>query len=159
MTLVFRVSAQLAFEFPWRRAKGNSKTTTPFFLLSKTSIYSWKSTEIALPESSNLIGKQCTSIVLPSDPEAQPFAQYHSSKITHKIYSPSHIEARGGEFGAFFVESPSLEVQDSSGQPLILAVPKTGRNDPCPCGSGKKYKRCHGRPPDNGLSLKFGSGT
>ena len=24
-------------------------------------------------------------------------------------------------------------------------VPKTGRNDPCPCGSGKKYKRCCGR--------------
>ena len=23
--------------------------------------------------------------------------------------------------------------------------PKVGRNDPCPCGSGKKYKNCHGR--------------
>jgi len=22
---------------------------------------------------------------------------------------------------------------------------KIGRNDPCPCGSGKKYKRCHGK--------------
>jgi uncharacterized protein YecA (UPF0149 family) len=24
------------------------------------------------------------------------------------------------------------------------ATPKVGRNDPCPCGSGKKYKKCHG---------------
>jgi preprotein translocase subunit SecA len=24
-------------------------------------------------------------------------------------------------------------------------MPKVGRNDPCPCGSGKKYKHCHGR--------------
>ncbi|MYA30069.1 MAG: hypothetical protein F4Y31_02440 [Gammaproteobacteria bacterium] len=24
------------------------------------------------------------------------------------------------------------------------ARPRVGRNDPCPCGSGKKYKRCHG---------------
>ena len=24
-------------------------------------------------------------------------------------------------------------------------VPKVGRNEPCPCGSGKKYKQCHGR--------------
>ncbi|MBR0094072.1 MAG: SEC-C domain-containing protein, partial [Synergistaceae bacterium] len=24
-------------------------------------------------------------------------------------------------------------------------VQKVGRNDPCPCGSGKKYKYCHGR--------------
>jgi preprotein translocase subunit SecA len=23
-------------------------------------------------------------------------------------------------------------------------VPEVGRNDPCPCGSGKKYKKCHG---------------
>lgn len=23
-------------------------------------------------------------------------------------------------------------------------VPKVGRNEPCPCGSGKKYKKCHG---------------
>ena len=26
-----------------------------------------------------------------------------------------------------------------------MAVPRVGRNDPCPCGSGKKYKLCHGR--------------
>jgi len=25
------------------------------------------------------------------------------------------------------------------------AVPRVGRNEPCPCGSGKKYKHCHGR--------------
>ena len=25
------------------------------------------------------------------------------------------------------------------------AAPKVGRNDPCPCGSGKKFKNCHGR--------------
>ena len=24
-------------------------------------------------------------------------------------------------------------------------IPKVGRNDPCPCGSGKKYKQCHGK--------------
>lgn len=25
-------------------------------------------------------------------------------------------------------------------------VPKVGANQPCPCGSGQKYKRCHGQP-------------
>ena len=29
-------------------------------------------------------------------------------------------------------------------QPITRAQPKVGRNDPCPCGSGKKYKQCHG---------------
>ena len=28
---------------------------------------------------------------------------------------------------------------------LADEVPRVGRNDPCPCGSGKKYKACHGR--------------
>jgi preprotein translocase subunit SecA len=30
-------------------------------------------------------------------------------------------------------------------QPIRRDVPKVGRNDACPCGSGKKYKKCHGR--------------
>jgi preprotein translocase subunit SecA len=30
-------------------------------------------------------------------------------------------------------------------QPVRNAMPKVGRNDPCPCGSGKKYKQCHGK--------------
>jgi SEC-C motif domain protein len=29
-------------------------------------------------------------------------------------------------------------------QPVVRATPKIGRNDPCHCGSGKKYKKCHG---------------
>lgn len=28
---------------------------------------------------------------------------------------------------------------------VVRTMPKVGRNDPCPCGSGKKYKNCHGR--------------
>jgi len=30
-------------------------------------------------------------------------------------------------------------------QPIVREEPKVGRNDPCPCGSGKKYKKCCGR--------------
>ncbi len=30
------------------------------------------------------------------------------------------------------------------GRPAAATVPEVGRNDPCPCGSGKKYKKCHG---------------
>ena len=28
-------------------------------------------------------------------------------------------------------------------EPYVRATPKLGRNDPCHCGSGKKYKKCH----------------
>src|SRR5581483_7134981 len=30
-------------------------------------------------------------------------------------------------------------------RPVVRKQPKVGRNQPCPCGSGKKYKHCHGR--------------
>jgi preprotein translocase subunit SecA len=30
-------------------------------------------------------------------------------------------------------------------QPMVRPTQKVGRNDPCPCGSGKKYKHCHGK--------------
>ncbi len=32
----------------------------------------------------------------------------------------------------------------STGQRVVSAEERVGRNDPCPCGSGKKYKKCHG---------------
>jgi preprotein translocase subunit SecA len=37
---------------------------------------------------------------------------------------------------------PAAPAQPQPG--LVGAADKVGRNDPCPCGSGKKYKRCHG---------------
>jgi hypothetical protein len=34
--------------------------------------------------------------------------------------------------------------EDPEPEPADLPAAKPGRNDPCPCGSGKKYKKCHG---------------
>ena len=36
-------------------------------------------------------------------------------------------------------------IQQQSGSPFVRSDKKIGRNDPCPCESGKKYKQCHGR--------------
>ena len=35
--------------------------------------------------------------------------------------------------------------QETDPSTQVAEVPKVGRNDPCPCGSGKKYKQCHGK--------------
>ncbi|SNS22009.1 preprotein translocase subunit SecA [Noviherbaspirillum humi] len=35
--------------------------------------------------------------------------------------------------------------EGAAGQTMVNMLPKVGRNDPCPCGSGKKYKQCHGK--------------
>ncbi len=54
------------------------------------------------------------------------------------------IDARGDDYAAnendYYDPTPTAVKQ----QPIV-AGPKIGRNDPCPCGSGKKYKQCHGK--------------
>jgi preprotein translocase subunit SecA len=66
----------------------------------------------------------------------------------------AQIEQRGEQISNVTYSAP-----DESGEPQITeadaaklqsflenqSVPRVGRNDPCPCGSGKKYKQCHGR--------------
>ena len=39
---------------------------------------------------------------------------------------------------------PRVGGDDAPVQTVRRDEPKVGRNDPCPCGSGKKYKKCHG---------------
>ena len=42
-------------------------------------------------------------------------------------------------------QSPGNQSTDEEHKPFVRDGQKVGRNDPCPCGSGKKYKHCHGR--------------
>ncbi|QTH63601.1 preprotein translocase subunit SecA [Psychrosphaera ytuae] len=42
-------------------------------------------------------------------------------------------------------ESANQLANEEKPQSQIRNEPKVGRNDPCPCGSGKKYKQCHGK--------------
>jgi len=37
------------------------------------------------------------------------------------------------------------DAEPQKAQPVERHLPKVGRNDPCPCGSGKKFKHCHGK--------------
>ncbi len=41
--------------------------------------------------------------------------------------------------------APTAAPEPGRAQTVVNALPKVGRNDPCPCGSGKKYKQCHGK--------------
>ena len=66
--------------------------------------------------------------------------------IAHTIYHVSIVRKEAP------AQAPSVMAQVAAGgadgarkQPLKTAGKKVGRNDPCPCGSGKKYKKCCGR--------------
>jgi preprotein translocase subunit SecA len=56
------------------------------------------------------------------------------------------VQAQHQEQSAFDARAPE-EARGDFGrrqETVKRTVPKVGRNEPCPCGSGKKYKKCHG---------------
>jgi hypothetical protein len=67
-------------------------------------------------------------------------------------YTKQPVRPRGTAFawGLRIEKSTPEQVAEYKRQKAIKAaaqkVPVGGRNDPCPCGSGKKYKKCHGAP-------------
>ena len=56
-----------------------------------------------------------------------------AESIEHN-YQHDEVESLGGEVPETISVAPS-----------VRGEPKVGRNEPCPCGSGKKYKQCHGK--------------
>ncbi len=64
--------------------------------------------------------------------ETVPHAEVHNVQYQHADFD----EALGGSEG---------DADEAPPQQPATAGPKVGRNDPCPCGSGKKYKHCHGK--------------
>jgi preprotein translocase subunit SecA len=56
----------------------------------------------------------------------------------------AHAETTGMAYAQTREERPPSSGVAPAGKPQPIRVEKVGRNDPCPCGSGKKYKRCHG---------------
>ena len=65
-------------------------------------------------------------------------AQYNSEGKHNDHHEMSMFEKEGGKWK--FLDAQALQVG-----PIVRTEPKIGRNDPCKCGSGKKYKKCHGQ--------------
>ena len=60
-------------------------------------------------------------------------------------YQHAEVSAMSTEAEAGDEEMPSDSAAPPPAKPYTRQGAKVGRNDPCPCGSGKKYKACHGK--------------
>jgi preprotein translocase subunit SecA len=76
--------------------------------------------------------------------QAMPQDMPQPTDMSQMYTNAEEVDRAGMAYAAdeedYYTE-PSVEAPR---QPVV-AGPKIGRNDPCPCGSGKKYKQCHGR--------------
>jgi preprotein translocase subunit SecA len=73
--------------------------------------------------------------------EARPALKRQDPKIQT---SRPEMESLGGDMGSSAAPSPEMSAPRPTQNPIINDL-KIGRNDPCPCGSGKKFKACHGK--------------
>jgi preprotein translocase subunit SecA len=76
---------------------------------------------------------QITMSVQVRAPEDVQAVELHEELSNVEYQHPGYDEAQDFAEAAAAVSAPAD------------AYPKVGRNDPCPCGSGKKYKHCHGK--------------
>ena len=91
---------------------------------------------------------------VPRQIAAEYLAEFHEHRVDALLLACTHYPLLFRTISE--VMGPNVTVVDSAaatatavagngnGAPAARSGPKIGRNDPCWCGSGKKYKRCHG---------------
>jgi len=96
-------------------------------------------------EMSSSIKDETTEAIFKLAPakERQPFRGVFS-QVSQNLLHPERATFESEQPQAS-VTPPSLSEKNSSSSAPHVSGEKVGRNDPCPCGSGKKYKKCCGK--------------
>ena len=99
--------------------------------------------EILVSKVYSMVGERLSSI----SKDAVPEKSSHSDVSRKLTYHKSELETGVSEEG---MEMSERKVVDDTGREMKVekiesGKEKVGRNDPCPCGSGKKFKNCHGK--------------
>ena len=103
----------------------------------------------------DVIKSEVTRVVFNVQIQSPEQLEQASEQIEEGLSHLENIQYKHDEFaeGGESVEDATARRSTSTaamaamgGADLALAgMPKVGRNDPCPCGSGKKFKQCHGK--------------
>ncbi len=75
-------------------------------------------------------------ISVESEAETPDLAPAYAAQMVFEHEQPAPTVESAGQ--------PEAEAAEPAKQTPVRVAEKVGRNDPCPCGSGKKYKKCHG---------------
>src|SRR5205809_1417413 len=92
------------------------------------------------------VTKTLTAVEIRTQDDIKPDDQSHIENVR-----PIHPTSGGGmeepepEYGSNGDVALAEAATKKKAQPIVRHTQKIGRNDPCPCGSGKKYKHCHGK--------------
>lgn len=135
------VYAEAEFHAVWRSPSGELRDLTPKLLPVSQILF--------LPDPSRTYeGRQVNNVRRPlsSSPDVADFLAAADAE-----FELMNGGARAEEHGAIRVSASEAaelgtirERRRLAYARIVSRLPKPGRNDPCPCGSGKKFKKCHG---------------
>jgi preprotein translocase subunit SecA len=81
--------------------------------------------------------RSAEEIAATEEPAPLRNVQYQHAELANAASASSQAEPEG--------DVAVAERPQERPQPFVRPGQKVGRNDPCPCGSGRKYKQCHGK--------------
>jgi preprotein translocase subunit SecA len=103
----------------------------------------------------DVIRAEVTRVIFNVQIQSPEQLEQASEQIEEGLAHLENVQYKHDEFaeGGESVEDASLARRGTAvaasaamgGDVALAGMPKVGRNDPCPCGSGKKFKQCHGR--------------
>jgi preprotein translocase subunit SecA len=65
--------------------------------------------------------------------------------VEEQLAPADNIQYHHADYAEALGQDSEVEGEEDKHEPFVRSDDKVGRNDPCPCGSGKKYKQCHGK--------------
>ncbi len=83
------------------------------------------------------VTKILMTVQIRNEQQVEEVAEAPRAPVNVQYHHAAYEEALG--------EDGEREDRQEKHQPFVRQSGKVGRNDPCPCGSGKKYKQCHGK--------------
>jgi preprotein translocase subunit SecA len=89
------------------------------------------------------VTKTLAAVQIRTQEDIKPDEESHVENVR-----PVHASSLGGvEAEPDYAANGDVAIAEAvtKKKPMVRAGQKVGRNDPCPCGSGKKYKHCHGK--------------
>jgi len=92
----------------------------------------------------NRIDEQVTNAIFRLEKESPAFvgSLWQVTQVSHAAAEDAYVPQPQESSGPSNQPEPGQESR--AVDPIVNTLPKVGRNDPCPCGSGKKFKKCCG---------------
>jgi len=86
--------------------------------------------------------KVTSHVKIQTQEELDAIEQQRKDELEQQLGNATTEHAEAGSLGG---ENAGSQDGAAKSAPVTRGSPKVGRNEPCPCGSGKKYKLCHGK--------------